>query len=186
MSNKSNDFDILMQYNIDIRGRTIYLDDGIDQDSASLFIKCLRYLDKTTGDIVVVMNCEGGCVTNGFAIYDAIKSCQNEIIIKVYGCAMSMATIVLQAGDKRIIGKSARLMIHKGEMALNDHVTNVENAVKESKEVEKNMIDIYLDKIQEVNPDFKKSQIQRMMSFDTYLSAEKCLDLGLVDEIEGQ
>lgn len=184
MSNKSSDFDLLMNYNIDIRGRTVYLDDEIDNDSASLFIKCLRYLDKTTGDINIILNCEGGCVTNGFAIYDAIKACQNEVVIKVYGCAMSMATIVLQAGDKRILSRNARLMVHKGEMALDDHVTNVENAVKESKELEKTMVDIYLDKIQEINPDFKRSQVQKMMSFDTYLSSYKCLELGLIDEIE--
>lgn len=183
---KQSDFDILMSYNIDIRGRTIYLDDEIDENSASVFIKNLRYLDKTTGDINIIMNCEGGCVTNGFAMFDAIKACQNEITIKVLGASMSMATVVLQAADKRVMGTNARLMIHKGEMALNDHVTNVEKAVEEGKELEQMMVDIYLDKMQEVNPNFKKHQLKKMLDFDTYISARKCLELGLIDEIDGE
>lgn len=175
-----------MNYNIDIRGRTIFFDDPIDENSASVFIKNIKYLDKTTGSINIIINCEGGCVTQGFAMYDAIKACQNEVNIKVYGCAMSMATIVLQAADKRIIAPNARLMIHKGEMSLSDHVTNVEKAVEEGKDLEKMMISIYLDKMQESNPDFKKSQLQRMMHFDTYISSQRCLELGLVDEIDGE
>lgn len=183
---RQSDFDILMEHNIDIRGRTIYLDEAIDQDSASLFIKSLRYLDKTAGTITIIMNCEGGCVTNGFAMYDAIKACTNEVNIKVYGCAMSMATIVLQAADKRVMGKNARLMIHRGEIALSDHVTNVKKAIRESDNLESIMMDIYMDKIEDVNPDFKRNQLQKMMDFDTYISAQKCLELGLVDEIDGE
>lgn len=186
MSGKQTDFDILMNYNMDIRSRTIYLDDEIDQDSGSLFIKCLRYLDKTTGQINVVINCEGGCVSNGFAIYDAIKLCNNTVEIKVIGMVMSMATIILQAGDKRLMSENSRFMLHRGEIALDDHVTNVERAIKESKDLENKMIEIYLDKIQEIQPDFKTSQLKKLLDFDTYISAQRCLELGLIDEIDGE
>lgn len=185
MSGKQSDFDILMSYNIDIRSRVVYLDDEVDKDSASLFIKCLRYLDKTTGDITVVLNCEGGCTANGFAIYDAIKLCRNEVEIRVIGSVMSMATIILQAGDKRSISENSRMMIHRGEIALGDHVTNVERAVREGKEVENKMIEVYLEKIHEVNPEFKMSQLKKMLDFDTYISSQKALELGLVDDILG-
>ncbi len=187
MSNgKQTDFTILMDYNLDIRSRTIYLDDEIDRDSAGLFIKCLRYLDKTTGQINVVLNCEGGCVSNGFAIYDAIKLCDNEVEIKVLGSAMSMATIIVQAGDKRVMSANSRMMIHRGEIAVGDHVTNVKRAVKESDKLETMMMNIYFEKIKEAKPDFKKAQLQKMMDFDTYISADKCLELGLIDEIGGE
>ena len=187
MSNgKQSDFDILMSYNIDIRSRTIYLDDDIDENSASVFIKCLRYLDKTAGDITIIMNCEGGCVTNGFAMYDVIKACQNEITIKVVGCAMSMATIVLQAADKRIMSPNARLMIHVGGMEIGGHFNNVKRAVQENAALDKMCVDIYLEKIKESNPDFKRSQLQKLLDFDTYISAQRCLELGLIDEIDGE
>jgi ATP-dependent Clp protease protease subunit len=186
MSGKQTDFDILMNYNVDIRGRTLYLDDAIDEDSASLFIKTLRYLDKTSGDINIIMNCYGGCVSNGFAMFDAIKACSSDVTIKVYGSVMSMATIVFQAADHRIMGANARMMIHRGEIALNDHVSNVKNAIKESDSLETKMMDIYLEKIHEANPDFKKNKLKNMMDFDTYMSADEALELGLIDEIEGE
>ena len=186
MSGKQTDFDILMSYNMDIRSRILYLDDEIDQDSASLFIKCLRYLDKTSGGITVIMNCEGGCVSNGFAIYDAVKLCNNEIEIKVLGSVMSMASVILQAADKRSMSENSRLMIHVGDMAVGGHFKNVKRAVAENDEMDKICVDIYLDKIQEVHPEYKKSQVQKLMEFDTYLSAQKCLELGLIDEIEGE
>lgn len=183
---KQSDFDILMNYNIDIRGRVIYLDDEIDANSTSVFIKNLRYLDKTGGDINIIMNCEGGDVSCGFAMYDAIKACTNEITIKVYGSCMSMATVVLQAADKRIMGQNARMMVHVGGMEIGGHFNNVKRAVAENDQLDKICMDIYLDKIHEVNPDFKRNQLQKMMEFDTYISAQKCLELGLIDEIDGE
>lgn len=186
MSGKQSDFDILIEHGIDIRGRTIYLTGEINEERADKFIKLIKYLDKTAGDITVILNSEGGCVTSGFAIYDTIKACRNEVTIKVYGCAMSMGSIILQAGDRRIIGVNGRVMIHKGAITLDDHVTNVEKAVKESKDLEVIMTDIYLEKIKEVKHSFRRSQIEKMMEFDSYLSSAKALELGLVDEIEGE
>lgn len=183
---KQSDFDILMSYNIDIRGRVIYLDDQIDENSASLFIKSIRYLDKTNGTINIILNSPGGCVTQGFAIYDAIKLCKNEVEIKVLGMAMSMGSIILQAGDKRIMSTNARYMIHIGDMDVEGHFKNVKRAVAENEEMDKICVDIYLDKIQEVNPDFRKSQVQKLMEFDSYLSAQKCLELGLIDNIDDE
>ena len=98
---------------------------------------------------------------------------------------MSMATVVLQAADKRIMGEHARMMVHVGGMTVEGHFKNVKRAVEEVDELDKICMEIYLDKIHEVNSDFKKSQLQKMMDFDTYISAQKCLELGLIDEIDG-
>jgi ATP-dependent Clp protease protease subunit len=131
------------------------------------------------------MNCEGGCVTNGFAMYDAIKACQNQVEIKVIGCAQSMATVVLQAADKRVMSPNARMMIHLGSQSIaEDHAKNVENLIKEGKELDRIASDIYLEKIQEVQPDFKMSRLNKMLDFDTFLSAQTALEMGLIDEID--
>lgn len=185
MGTKQSDFNHLMNYNIDIRGRTIYLDDEINEDSASLFIKCLRYLDKTMGNITIILNSPGGCVTQGFAIYDAIKLCNNEIEIRVLGMAMSIASIILQAGDKRLMAQNARYMIHVGDMEIEGHFKNVKRAVAENEAMDKICVDIYIEKIKEINPNYKRSQVQKLMEFDTYISSQRCLELGLIDEITG-
>lgn len=182
--NKQTAFDILIDHDLDIRARTIYVNGEVDEDMSAKFIKLLKYLDKTSGDINIVLNSGGGCVTSGFAMHDAIKACVNPVIITCYGHVMSIATIILQGADTRIISKNCRLMIHRGETALEGEYNTVKKAMEEEAVLDKMMCDIYFDKITDVNPNFKKSQLDKMMDTDTYLSAEQALELGLVDEIE--
>lgn len=179
-------FDILMEHDLDIRGRIIYLHGEIDADGAAKFIKLLKFLDKTSGEIEIVLNSGGGCVTSGFAIHDVIKACANPVTIKVYGEAMSIATIILQGADKRIASKHARLMIHRGETEMVGGFNEVKKAFEENKELDKIMCDIYFEKMTDNNPTFKRSQLEKLMDTDSYFSSEQALELGLIDEIEDE
>ena len=182
--NKQSNFDILIEHDLDIRARIIYVQEDIDSDVASKFIKLLKYLDKTTGDIEIVLNSDGGCVTSGLAMHDAIKSCINPVTIKCYGSVMSIASVILQAADHRIMSPYCRMMIHRGSTELAGEYNTVVKAMKEEAELDKIMCSIYYDRITYVNQDFKKNQLEKMMDTDTYLSAQQALDLGLIDEIE--
>lgn len=186
MSNKTDTvFDILIEHDLDIRGRVLYLNGEVDEEMAGKFIKLLKYLDKTTGNIEVILNSGGGCVTSGFAMYDAIKACVNPITIKAYGCVMSMASAILQAADVRVMGKSCRMMIHRGETALDGEFNTVKKAMQEQLELDKMLCDVYYDKMTDKNPDFKRAALEKLMDTDSYFSAERALELGLIDEIEG-
>lgn len=182
--NKQTTFDILIEHDLDIRGRIIYINGEIDEESAAKFIKLVKYLDKTTGNIEIIMNSGGGCVTSGFAMHDAIKACVNPVTITGYGCVMSIATVILQAADTRVVSKNCRLMIHRGETALEGEYNTVKKAMEEEAVLDKMMCDIYFDKITDVNPSFKRNQLEKMMDTDTFLSPDQALELGLIDEIE--
>ena len=186
MSNdsKKTALDVLIEHNLDIRARIIYVQDGIDENVAAKFIKLLKYLDKTTGDIEVVLNSTGGCVTSGFAMHDVIKACSNSVTVKVCGCAMSIATIILQAADTRVASPYSRLMIHRGSTEIGGDFLNVKKAMKEEEELDKIMCDIYFERIISTNPSFKRNQLEKLMDTDSYFSAQQALDLGLIDEIE--
>lgn len=187
MSDKrQTDFDLLMEHGIDIRGRTIYLQGEVDSTNIHKFVRLLRYLDKTDGDMCIVLDSEGGDVNLGLAAYDAIKECRNAVEIKVVGVAMSMGSIILQAADTRVMTKHSRIMIHRGEMEVGGNFTDVKRAVQESDELDKICLSIYYDKITDKDPQFKMAQLQKMMDFDTYISADKALEIGLIDEIEGE
>lgn len=186
MSGKQSDFDILMEHGIDIRGRTVFLQGDVEKELIHKKIKQIMYLDKTVGGITVILDSEGGDVNLGFSMYDAIQLCRNEVEVKVVGVAMSMGSIILQAGDKRTITKNSRIMIHRGQMCVEGHFTDVQRAVADNAELDSKCVSIFLSKIKEAKTDFKRSQVQRMMDFDYYISAEKALELGLVDEIDGE
>jgi ATP-dependent Clp protease protease subunit len=182
--NKQSNFDILIEHDLDIRARIIYVQGGIDEEVSAKFIKLLKYLDKTAGDIEIVLNSGGGCVTSGLAMHDAIKWCNNPVTVKAYGSVMSIASVILQAADTRIMSKYCRMMIHRGETEIVGDFNNVKKAMKEEEELDKIMGDIYFERISYANSTFKRSQLEKMMDTDTYLSSQQALELGLIDEIE--
>lgn len=181
---KHTAFDILIEHDLDIRGRIVYVQDDIDEEVSSKFIKLIKYLDKTAGAIEVVLNSGGGCVTSGLAMHDAIKACNNPVTIKAYGRVMSIASVILQAADTRIMAPFCRMMIHRGETEIVGDFNNVKKAMKEEEELDKILCDIYFDKMSEENPAFKRNQLEKMMDVDSYFSAQQALELGLIDEID--
>jgi ATP-dependent Clp protease protease subunit len=184
--NRQSNFDILIEHDLDIRGRIIYVQGAIEEEGAAKFIKLVKYLDKTAGDIEIVLNSGGGCVTSGLAMHDAIKWCNNPVTVKCYGSVMSIASVILQAADHRVMSKYCRMMIHRGETEIVGDFNNVKKAMKEEEELDRIMCDIYFDRISYANPAFKRNQLDKMMDTDTYLSAQQALDLGLIDEIESE
>lgn len=184
MSAKQSDFDILMEHGVDIRKRLLYLQGDVDHAVIHKFIRILKYLDKTQGEILIILDSDGGDVNLGLAAYDTIKNCVNEVEIRVEGVAMSMGSIILQAGDKRTMTKHSRLMIHRGSTEMAGNLPDVERAMKETKQLDKLCCDIYFDKMTDKDPNFKRSKLEKMMDYDTYISSEEALELGFVDEVD--
>jgi ATP-dependent Clp protease protease subunit len=170
--------------------RTVYIG-PMEEDGdtnvllAERAIKNIHILDsKSDEPIEILMINPGGNFDDGMAIYDAIQLCRSPITIKVFGYAYSMGAVILQAADKRILTPQAKLMIHYGTEGLDsDHPKIVKKWKQQYDKDSKWMKDLLLEKIREKKPDFKESQIDKMMDFDTILSAEEAVELGLVDEI---
>lgn len=189
--------DRFYDYDIYPETRTIYMgsishdddneESGTDYAMAERAIKGLHILDTTApnGDkpITIIMNNLGGDPVHGMGIFDAIKACKNHVTIIVYGHAMSMGSVILQAADKRIMAPNARMMIHYGSMSVSGHAKTVYRSVEENKKMDKTMEEIYLEKIKKINPSFSQQQIKKLCDFDTYMSAQEALELGLIDEI---
>jgi ATP-dependent protease ClpP protease subunit len=121
-----DDIDKLMDFGLYLPTRTLYIgsvihseeegESGVDAQLTERVLKGLLILETVSKDpINIILNNPGGDVYQGMAIYDALKNCRSHITITVYGQAMSAASIVLQAADKRVLSANARVMIHYGE-----------------------------------------------------------------------
>lgn len=140
--------------NLDLATRTIYMgslnnmidgESGVDNFMAEYFIKGMHILENMSNDpIIVVMNNPGGEWYHGMAIYDAIICSPCKIIMKVYGHAMSMGSIILQAADYRIMMPNARMMIHYGFSGFYGHAKTSERWANENTRVHIEMENIYL------------------------------------------
>jgi ATP-dependent Clp protease protease subunit len=194
-----DEIDKLYEHDLFIPTRTIYMgsfgkdweehETGVDFTMAESVIKSLMILETIapkagqSDDITIIMNNPGGDWYHGMAIYDAIKSCPHHITIKVYAHAMSMGSIILQAADERVMMPNSRLMIHYGYSGHNNHSKVVQKWAEEDKKIASQMEAIYLEKIREKNPKFTVKKMREMLSFDTILSAEETVALGLADRV---
>ena len=192
-----DDVDKFIDSDIFLPTRTLYIGNissnengeeiGIDFAMAERCIKNLHILENLclSGDkqINIILNSCGGSWNHGMAIYNSIKKCKNHVTIVVSGQAMSAGAIILQAGDERLIDYDAEIMIHYGHFAISDTAKTVSNWSKHSDKNCLRMEQILLDKIRARNPDFSLKKLKSMLSFDTILSSEDALNLGLVDGI---
>lgn len=189
-----DDIDRFHDYGIHSPSRALYVgsesvnedgdESGTDAIMAQRVIKNLHILDSASDSpITIIMNNIGGNVFHGMAIYDAIKACRSRIVIKATGHVMSMGSLILQAGDERILSPHAIMMIHHGYDSHDNHVKTIRSWVDFSEEYDEILNKIYLDKIRQKNPNFKNKQLDKMLDFDTLLTAQEAVDLGLADLI---
>jgi ATP-dependent Clp endopeptidase proteolytic subunit ClpP len=158
---------------------------GVDHALTERMIKNLHILESTSQDaITIYLNNPGGSWYDGMAIYDAIKNSKCHITVKVYGAAMSMAAVITQAADHRIISPNARLMLHYGVMGFEGHAKDFEKWAKENEKLSEDMENIFLKRIREKQPAFSPKKLASMLDHDTILSAHEAVQLGLMDEVE--
>lgn len=188
-----DDVDKLYDYDLYIPSRTIYMgsvesdmengESGVEAVMAERVIKALHLLDQKNEPITIIMNNPGGDWFHGMAIYDAIKACQSHITIKVYGMAMSMGGVILQAADKRVMMPNSRFMMHYGYMGFDGHSKTFDKWADENKRINHEMEQIFLDKMQEINPSFTLKQLQDLLDHDTIYTSQETVAAGLADEV---
>lgn len=184
MLNKKDYIDQLHDKGVYLPGRFINLTGEINEEKTEEVLNNLYVLDKTDGIITILLNSEGGDVYNGFAIYDSIIACRNHIKIIATGNCQSMATLLFQAGDERVLTSNCTFMMHIGEEALPSNHPKINRAwQKYNDKIEENMIVIYMDQIKKKKPRYRKSDLKKMIDFDIILNPDEVINLGLADRI---
>jgi ATP-dependent Clp endopeptidase proteolytic subunit ClpP len=134
-------------------------------------------------NITVVLNSPGGSVLDGLALYDFLRHLSAKghfITVKVYGMAASMGGILLQAGDKRIVGPEAEVLIHEVASMTMGKVSIQQDRLDFSKKLWDK-----LAKILAKRSTMTATQIKRKAhKFDWWLTAKEAVRLGFADEVE--
>lgn len=165
-----------------MNSRRLYILGEINEELVKEFIKEFHNLVSQSAEkpIDIYINSEGGSWTDGMAIFSLIRRSPCIMNGIVLGSAQSMATVVLQACDHRVVDKDATIMLHDGTDGVPDetHARNLEKYAEQSKAVRERMYRIYSEKS---NKD--TAYWRRNITIDFFLNPEKALELGLVDEI---
>lgn len=156
----------------------------VTTDSANALIAQLLFLDAedNTKDINMYINCPGGSVTAGLAIYDTMQYIKSPITTICMGMAMSFGAVLLAAGTKgkRYALKHSRIMIHQPLVrgGLSGQATDINLEAKEISLAKDNLAEILA-----AHTGQTKEKVLTDTERNFYMSAQEAKDYGLIDEI---
>lgn len=134
-------------------------------------------------DITIVFNSPGGGVFEGLALYDFLRDLRSrghKLTTKSVGMAASMGGVLLQAGDERIMGPNAYMLIHEVSSGSMGKVSEMEDALEFTNRLQEKLLDILSER-----SSLTKAQIKRKWKKkDWWLDAQEALELGFIDRIE--
>lgn len=133
---------------------------------------------KSASEIVVHLISPGGLVTEGEAIYNALKNTKKKITTQIEGTCASIATLIAAAGDKVIMNKNARFMIHNPQIdGLSGDANKLRHVATQLDQIKTLLINVYDQKTS-----LGKEKLWELYDNETWLTAEQAEQMGFVDE----
>jgi ATP-dependent Clp protease protease subunit len=161
-----------------MRAKSVYVVGEINHESLNRFLEAFPRADAKPGPIFVYIMSEGGDVDIGIAMYELLRTAVSPIITVGVGAVCSMAVLLLQAGDHRVITQSTSLLIHDGTVAFQGALHSTKLHMDQSVKTHAWYCQQIVDR--SGIPMEKAMELARTESF---LSATEALELGLVDEV---
>lgn len=135
-------------------------------------------LQKHSGDVTVFINSPGGDVFAASQIYTMLRNHPGKVTVKIDGIAASAASVVAMAGEETLISPTGMLMCHNPMTCAMGNKADMEKAIALLDEVKESIINAYAEKSH-----LSRNKIARLMDEETWMNAEKALQLGFVDGI---
>ncbi len=128
--------------------------------------------------INVFINSYGGSVFEGTAIYNQLKRHPAHKTVYVDGFACSVASVIAMAGDEIVMPRNALMMIHNMWMPACGSAAELRKAADDLDVINAAGRAAYLLRAGEK---LTEEQLVSMMDAETWLTAERCIELGLAD-----
>lgn len=135
-------------------------------------------LTKVSGNLTVWINSPGGDCISASQIYTMLRSHKGKVTVKIDGIAASAASVVAMSGDETMISPTGYLMIHNPMTLASGNKSDMEKAIALLDEIKEGIINAYARKT-----GLSRNKISKLMDDETWLNAEKALQLGFVDGI---
>ena len=119
--------------------------------------------------INIRINSFGGSVQHGLSIVSAILNSEIPCNTYIDGMAYSMAGVIAICGVKKYMADYGTFMMHNANGGSDEEVLN--------------LITNSLAKIFERNTNLTMDKCKDLMNKETWMSADECMNLGIIDEI---
>eukprot|EP00586_Coscinodiscus_wailesii_P016290 CAMPEP_0172519206 /NCGR_PEP_ID=MMETSP1066-20121228/291278_1 /TAXON_ID=671091 /ORGANISM="Coscinodiscus wailesii, Strain CCMP2513" /LENGTH=229 /DNA_ID=CAMNT_0013301745 /DNA_START=560 /DNA_END=1249 /DNA_ORIENTATION=- len=169
-------------YNRLYRERIIFLGQEIDDELANQIIGVLLYLDSedTSKPIYLYINCPGGSVIAGLAIFDCMNHVKSEVVTINIGLAASMASFIMAAGSKgkRLALPNSRIMIHQPMGGAQGQAEDIKVEAAQIMRIRDNLVKMY-----SMMTGQTQERITLDLDRDNFMSAQEAKEYGLVDKV---
>ena len=165
-----------------LKDRIIFAGYPIDDHVSNLIIAQMLFLEAEDPekDINLYVNCPGGVVTAGLAIYDTMQYIKCPVSTICIGQAASMGALLLTAGEagKRFALPNARILIHQPLGGAQGQATDIAIQAKEILRMREMLNDILVrhtgQTVEKITEDTDR---------DFFLSAAQAKEYGIIDEV---
>ncbi len=165
-----------------LKDRIVFAGFPIDDNVSNLIIAQMLFLEaeEPEKDINLYVNCPGGIVTSGLAVYDTMQYIRCPVSTICIGQATSMGALLLAAGTKgkRFALPHARIMIHQPLGGVQGQATDIDIQAKEILRM-REIVNEVLVRHTGQSPE----TIQKDTDRDFFMSPVQARDYGLIDEV---
>ncbi len=165
-----------------LKERIIFLSDEINDDTASLVVAQLLFLESEDPekDISLYINSPGGSISAGLAIYDTMRYIKPDVSTICVGMAASMGAFLLAAGTKgkRYVLPNAEVMIHQPLGGTQGQAEDIRIHAEHILKIREKM-----NRILAENTGKYYETVKRDTDRDNFLSAEEAVSYGLADQV---
>jgi ATP-dependent Clp protease protease subunit len=165
-----------------LKDRIIFIGGPIGDEMSNLIVAQMLFLQSEDADkdISLYVNCPGGTVTAGMAVYDTMQFLKCDVATYCVGQAASMGAVLLTAGTKgkRYALPNARIMIHQPWGGVEGQAADISIQAKEILRLR--------DRINEIlarHTGRPLETVVRDTDRDFFMSAADAKEYGLVDDV---
>jgi ATP-dependent Clp protease protease subunit len=165
-----------------LRERVVFLGSPVDDQVANLIVAQLLHLeaDDPDKDINLYINCPGGQVYAGLAIYDTMRFIAPDVTTTCCGIAMSMGSLILAGGTpgKRTALPNSRILTHQPSGGYEGQSSDIAIHAKESLDLRARIEEIYVEHTGQT-----RERIAADLDRDRFFSPEAAMEYGLIDRV---
>lgn len=121
---------------------------------------------------------DGGDLLAGIAAMDHIRVSRVPIHTYIQGTCSSAATLMSIAGHKRFMGKHAFMLIHQLRTWMHGKYDEIKDEVQNCELFMETTRNFYLERTK-----FTPKELEDLLKRDLHLTAQQCLEKGLIDHI---
>lgn len=149
-----------------------------EDDITPQLFKDQLYKNGAGGPVTIRMNSGGGDMIAASVIRSTIMEYPGKVTVRIDGLAASAATYVAMAGDLVRMQDTAYFMIHDPWTVAIGNEDELKACIDMLKSLKSGIVDAYIAKTQ-----LPASKLAKMMSDETWMSANEAKTLGFIDEV---